>query len=97
MRIIRVPIAIAVSCIATLLIVQLSKPVRARSSWAGTWEGKMNDLPGIDLKIEESEGKIKGIMIFYFQERSNANEPWHVASESPVPLLVPHVGGKTRT
>lgn len=71
--------------------------VQAKPSFAGTWEGKTNDLPGIDLKIEEANGKISGIVTFYFQERSDANAPWHVASEYPVPLLVPHVEGNTLT
>jgi hypothetical protein len=30
-----------------------------------TWEGKMNDLPGIDLNIEEHDGKISGHIVFY--------------------------------
>jgi len=57
----------------------------------------MNNLPGIDLKIEDADGKINGVMIFYFQERSDASAPSHVASESPVPLLVPHAERKTLT
>jgi hypothetical protein len=36
-------------------------------------------------------------MIFYFQERDDPNKPWHVASENPVPLLVPHVEAKALT
>jgi hypothetical protein len=36
-------------------------------------------------------------MIFYFQERDDPNKPWHVAFENPVPLLAPHVDGKTLT
>src|SRR3981081_84838 len=72
-------------------------PVHATFSFAGTWEGKMNNLPGIDLTIEEADGKINGVMIFYFQVRSDASAPWHVASESPIPLLVPHAERKTFT
>ena len=57
----------------------------------------MNNLPGSDRTIEEADGKINGVMIFYFQVRSDASAPWHVASESPIPLLVPHAEGKTLT
>jgi hypothetical protein len=57
----------------------------------------MNDLPGIDLKIEEVGGKVSGTIIFYFQERNDPSQPWHVARQDPVPLLVPHVAGKTLT
>jgi hypothetical protein len=93
----QVPIIAAFAGSVILLLVQASRPVQAKSSFAGTWEGKMNNLPGIDLKIEDADGKVSGVMIFYFQERSDASAPWHVASESPVPLLVPHVERKTLT
>jgi len=67
------------------------------SSFAGNWEGRMNDLPGIDLKIQEADGKISGAIVFYFQERGDPNGPWHVAAENAIPLLAPHVEGKTLT
>jgi hypothetical protein len=93
----QVPILAAFASFVILLLLQPSMPVHAKSSFAGTWEGKVNDLPGIDLKIEDADGKISGLMIFYFQERSDPSAPWHVASESPVPLLVPHLEGKSLT
>jgi hypothetical protein len=31
----------------------------------------MNDIPGIDLKIDEARGKVSGTIVFYYQERSN--------------------------
>jgi hypothetical protein len=92
-----VPIIAAFAGFVMLLLLQPSMPVHAKSSFAGTWEGKMNDLPGIDLKIDEAGGKVSGTIVFYYQERSNANEPWHVAGESPVPLLAPHVDGRILT
>jgi hypothetical protein len=93
----------SLASLATFLIgpsafaAQLAAKVPADASFAGTWQGKMNDLPGIDLKIEEAGGKVSGTIVFYFQERSDPNEPWHVAREDPVPMLVPHVEGKTLT
>jgi hypothetical protein len=75
------------------LVGQSAARVPAKSSFTGIWEGKMNDLPGIDLTIDEAGGKVSGAIVFYFQERSSS----HVAGESPVPLLVPHVEGKTLT
>jgi hypothetical protein len=93
----QVPIIAAFTGIVMLLLLQLSTPVHAKSSFSGTWEGKMNDLPGIDLNIDEAGGKVSGTIVFYFQERSNANEPWHVAGESPVPLLAERVDGRILT
>jgi hypothetical protein len=98
-----VSVIAALATVATFLIepsplvAQSAAGVPEKSPFAGTWEGKMNDLPGIDLKIDEASGRVGGVIVFYYQERSNANEPWHVAGESPVPLLAPHVEGKTLT
>jgi hypothetical protein len=97
MKTTRMPITSAISCSAMLLVAQVSTPVPVKSPFAGMWEGKMNDLPAIELKIDEAARKISGTMIFYFQERDNPNKPWHVASLNPVPLLAPHVDGKTLT
>jgi hypothetical protein len=98
-----VSVIAALATVATLfigpspLVAQSAAGLPEKSPFAGTWEGKMNDLPGIDLKIDETGGKVSGTIVFYYQERSNTNEPWHVAGESPVPLLAPHVEGKTLT
>ena len=82
---------------AVSVLAQNEKARQGSSSFAGTWEGKMNDIPGVKLTIEESGGKFTGSMIFYFQERKDENSPWHVAAEHPVPLLSPHVENKTLT
>jgi biopolymer transport protein TolR len=68
-----------------------------RPSFAGTWKGTMNDLPGIDLSIQEAGKKISGNIVFYFQERADVNSPWRVTAEYAVPLLKPRVEGKILT
>ena len=79
--------------VAAIFVASQVCVVRANSSFAGHWEGKMNDLPGVDLKIEERDGKVSGEAIFYYQERSDPNGPWQTKGEYPVPLLVPHAEG----
>jgi non-heme chloroperoxidase len=76
----------ALACVATFT----NPPPSARhcaaetsASFAGIWEGKMDGLPGIDLQIDEGDGKIGGRAILYFQ----VGGPW--------PLLAPRVDGKT--
>lgn len=69
-----------------------------QSSFAGTWEGKMQNLPGLDLKIDETGGNISGTAVFYLLGRSKVNEPWHESGKKySAPLLVPHVDGKVLT
>jgi hypothetical protein len=53
----QVPIIAAFAGFVILLLLRPSMPVHAKSSFAGTWGGEMNNLPGIDLKIEYADGK----------------------------------------
>ena len=76
---------------------QSAAPAWEKSSFAGTWEGRMNDLPAVNLKIVETGGNTRGAITFYFQKRDDANSPWHVAGEGSLPLLAPHVEGKKLT
>jgi hypothetical protein len=87
----------ALACAATFAIAQSSTAVHENSPFTGTWEGKLNDLPGIELKIDEAGGRIGGSIVFYFQERPDANSPWHTTAEYPAALLAPHLDGKTLT
>src|SRR5215469_10912446 len=67
------------------------------ASFAGTWKGTMNRLPGIDLTIREHDQKISGEVVFYFQKRADAHSPWHVAPNPALPLLKPQVDGRILT
>lgn len=87
----------ALTCATTLAVAQPSATLDANSPFAGTWQGKLNDLPAIGLKIDVAGGRINGAIVFYFQERPDANSPWRVTAEYPVPLLTPRVEGKTLT
>jgi biopolymer transport protein ExbD len=90
----------AVTMTASAVPSVAAQPVNAaaaNSSFAGTWQGKMNDLPGISLKIQQTDRKVSGAVVFYFQERSDPNAPWHVTAETDVPLVAPHVEGETLT
>ncbi|MBV9764535.1 MAG: alpha/beta hydrolase [Acidobacteriaceae bacterium] len=61
------------------------KPASADSSFAGTWEGKSDGLPQADLTITESDGKISGSVLLYFQVGT------------AIPLVAPHGEGNTLT
>jgi hypothetical protein len=67
-----------------------------RSALDGTWEGQMNDLPGVTLIIADAGGgQIGGVVTFYLQTRDDEHSPWHVAGKYAAPLLVAHMEGKT--
>jgi len=103
MKVIRVSLIVGSAFVA--LILAESSPLAAQNaptvpstpSLDGTWEGKVNDLPAIELKVSDSRGKVSGTMIFYFQERNDPSEPWHVTGGDPAPLLLPRVEGNILT
>src|SRR5690242_19377062 len=57
----------------------------------GVWEAKINDLPGIELTVQQdSGGKPQGDIIFYFQRRG-ADGKWRVEGEpAKQPLISPN-------
>ena len=68
----------------------------AQSTFNGTWEGQMNDLPGVTLIVADSEGgQIGGVVTFYFQTRADEHSRWHVAGKAVAPLVVAEVQGRT--
>ncbi len=64
--------------IPAFVAAQSVSAVPKRDSFAGTWEGKTNDLPAINLELAEADGKISGMLVFYVQKRSDPDGPWHV-------------------
>lgn len=63
------------------------------SVFDGTWEGNMNDLPGVNLIVADAGGgKIGGVVAFYLQTRGDDGQ-WRVAGKSVAPLLAAHVEG----
>src|SRR5664279_5053711 len=83
-------------CVAMLGKAQTTSNGTTISGFAGIWDGEqMNGLPSLNIKIENAGGVLSGVTVFYLQKRKSAEEPWHVESESPVPMLAPRVEGKT--
>jgi hypothetical protein len=80
------------------LIVLLTMAViaAAQSSFTGTWEGQVNDLPGVELVIRDEAGGVSGSIAFYFQMRGDDGK-WHLGEKTTLPLLTPKVTGKVLT
>jgi hypothetical protein len=66
--------------------------IAAKSPFAGSWTGRTNGLPGVDLTVETAGGKIIGSVVFYLQ-KLGPDGKWRVAGRSAVPLLAGRVEG----
>lgn len=83
--------------LAIVAITQSTASQPVRSSFAGTWTGEMNGLPGMKLTIANAGETISGTVVFNMQKRNNVDAPWHVAGEYKAAILLPHVDNKTLT
>jgi hypothetical protein len=54
----------------------------------GTWEGKTNELPSVELTLREEGGHLAGTIAFYFQTRGDDGS-WRLGPKTEVPLLSP--------
>ena len=73
---------------------QGQKKPRPPSAFDGTWEGKMNDLPGVNLIVADAGGgQIGGVITFYFQTRGDGGK-WQVRGKFLEPLLAAHMQDK---
>jgi hypothetical protein len=82
-----------------MLVLVLAGPcaVAADSPVAGTWRGKMYDLPAITLTVKDDGGKLSGTIVFYFLHRNTEHDPWQVdmTHATPLALIDPEFDGKT--
>jgi len=73
-------------------------PAVAKSPFTGTWEGSTNDQPALKLTIEDTDGKLAGVMVFYFQRRGEDGK-FHVVpnGDAAGAIISPEVEGKILT
>jgi len=50
---------------ALLAIVLSAGSLWAGSPFAGRWQGKIEDLPGVTLTVKEDKGSLSGSIVFY--------------------------------
>ena len=73
--------------ILALGVAQSTSAPTAKSPFVGTWDGTMNDLPGINLIVADADGgQIGGVVTFCFQMRGGDGK-WHIAGKYMAPLL----------
>lgn len=66
------------------------------SSFVGTWEGKVNDLPAVELSVREDGREVSGSIAFYFQTRGSDGK-WRLGEKMTLPLLSPEIKGNVLT
>jgi len=84
--------------VGLLLAATLAVPAAtADSPIAGTWRGRMYDLPAIVLTVRDDGGKLSGTILFFFLHRNTEHDPWQVDTQDsiPLPLIDPKFDGKT--
>ena len=69
----------------------------ADSPVAGTWRGRMYDLPAVVLTVRDDGRKLSGTILFHFLHRNTEHDPWQVDTKHsiPLPLIDPKFDGKT--
>ena len=75
----------------------LTTIAKGASPFVGTWEAELNDQPAVELTIEETGGKIVGVITFFFQRRG-ADGKWHIEGKpARQPVIAPKVEGNFLT
>ncbi|HUI74319.1 MAG TPA: hypothetical protein VLX32_05205 [Candidatus Acidoferrum sp.] len=88
---------IVLAGLAAFTVPRSPAEAQADSSLAGIWQGRMNDLPAVDLQLDDVGGKLAGTIVFYFQDRSGPNGHWRASADPPLPVRAPHLIGNTLT
>ncbi|MGB8029266.1 MAG: hypothetical protein WCF30_06330 [Terracidiphilus sp.] len=63
----------------------------------GVWRGQLNGLPGVTLVVTDEGGSLSGAVLFYFQLRKTANDPWTSTPRLPEPMFHLHFDDTTLT
>ena len=66
---------------------------RTQNPIVGVWEGKMNDLPAVELTVRDNNGKLGGTIVFFFQRKDTGT--WKVERQNGEPLSETAFDGKT--
>jgi len=65
------------------------------SRFVGVWRGQFDNLPGVDLVIENEGGSLHGASLFYLHKRRDTNSPFTATPGLPGPLLNLRADGQT--
>ncbi len=78
---------------ACFLIPAIAACAADSQTFAGKWQGKMYDLPAIELEVHEGPGGPGGTITFIFLQRKDEASPWVAGARNTLTLLSPKVEG----
>jgi hypothetical protein len=80
-------------------VVALSQafPQTPSTSIAGTWEGKLDGLPGVKLAVSSKNGNVTGNVTFYLIKHNPDGSNPHVDGQSTGPIEHTRLNGNTLT
>lgn len=61
----------------------------------GVWRGQFDNLPGVDLVIDNEGGSLHGAIVFYLHKRTDVSSPYTSTPGLPGPLLNIRADGQT--
>jgi hypothetical protein len=86
-------IAIVVAGTSPLVLAQTSSAAKATAPiWAGSWEGKLDGLPSVILKITENSDAVDGQVSFNLIKRVAGGSPT-IAGTTTVAMVNPQIQG----
>ena len=72
-----------------------SSSVQNTANFVGVWRGQFDNLPGVDLVIDNEGGTLHGAILFYLHKRPDSNSPYTSTAGLPGPLLNIRAGAQT--
>jgi hypothetical protein len=84
--------AMVAAVVAPSLGIAQAGDVSTAGKWAGTWEGKLDGLPSVILKVTQGGGAVQGQVSFNLIKKVEGGEPT-IAGTVTVPMVNPHVQG----
>jgi hypothetical protein len=64
-----------------------SSKAQETSNFVGVWRGQFDNLPGVDLVIDNEGGEMHGAIVFYLHKRPDTNSSYASTPGLPGPLL----------
>jgi len=87
-------LALLAGLVTLPLHAQTASSAQDVSKFVGVWRGQFDNLPGVDLVIDNEGGTPQGAVLFYLHMRPDTKSPYTSTAGLPGPLLNMRVDGQ---